>query len=88
MLITVILTSALICFTCCYLISRAYEAQIDWYRSTWQRQRQTIFFQFARIEELEIERETLHGIAVKALSVPDVEDYHEAGGVEITVWRN
>lgn len=86
MLVIAIATiTALICLC---LIHLHYQAQINWYEEAWRKQRQTIFFQFQRIEELEIERQTLHEVAVKALSVPDVEEYFEANGLEITTWRN
>lgn len=88
MLLTAIITSALINLLLVWLISRSYQAQLDLYQEAWQRQKQTIFFQFQRIEELEIEREELHEVAVMALSVPDIEDYHEVSGLEFTVWRN
>jgi hypothetical protein len=88
MLITTIITASLISLICCYLISRAYEDQLDWYRNAWQWQQQVNLFQVQRIEELEVERERLHEVAVMALSVPNVEDYFEAGGLEIVTWRN
>jgi len=88
MLITIIIASALMSLICLLLIRQHYQEQLALYRDAWQRQRQTIFFQFQRIEELEIEKETLHQVAVRALAVPDVEEYHEAGGLEIAVWRN
>jgi hypothetical protein len=88
MLITTIITASLISLICCYLISRAYEDQLDWYRNAWQRQQQLNLFQVQRIEDLEVERERLHEVAIRAWAVPNVEDYFEAGGLEIVTWRN
>lgn len=83
--ITAILTNLIIC----YLISRYYERYIRQYQAVWLKQRQVILFQFQRIEELEIERETLHQAAVEALAdLPRIEERYEAGGMGIVTWRN
>jgi hypothetical protein len=88
MLITTIITASIISLICIVLIKQHYQDQLDWYRNAWQRQQQVNLFQFQRIKELEVERERLHEVAVMALSVPNVEDYFEAGGLEIVTWRN
>jgi hypothetical protein len=88
MIIAAILTAAIINIIFLSLIIRHYQEQAGLCRDAWERQRQTIFFQFARIEELEVEKEILHGVAVRALDVPDVEDYHEVSGLEFATWRN
>lgn len=83
-IIAAILTSLIIC----YLVSRYYERYLSQHRAAWLKQRQIILFQLQRIEELETEREILHGVAVKALSTPAAEDYLEVSGLGLTVWRN
>jgi hypothetical protein len=88
MLITTIITVSLISLICALLIRQHYQDQLDWYRNAWQRQQQLNLFQFQRIEELEVEREMIHEVAIRAWAVPNVEDYFEAGGLEIVTWRN
>lgn len=88
MLITIILTSTLISLVCILLIRQHYQERLKWYQAACRGQQQTIFFQFQRIEELEIEREMLHEVAVKGLALPEIEDYYQVSGLEVTVNRN
>lgn len=86
---TIIIAAVLTNLIICYFLSRYYEQWLDQYREAWLKQRQTIYFQFQRIEELETERERLHEVAVKALpELPRIEEYHEVGGIWIVVRRN
>lgn len=85
---TIIISAILTSLIICYLVSRYYERYLSQYRAAWLKQRQIILFQLQRIEELETEREMLHGAAVKALSMPAAEDYLEASGLRLTIWRN
>lgn len=79
MLITTILTSALIGLICLLLIRQHYQEQLDLYKGANDYHHQTILCQAERIEQLEQERARLHWQLLAHLSEP---------GQEVNAYRN